>query len=188
MSNLTKRALEESAVKLLEERPLDKIKIKDITDDCGVTRNTFYYHFRDVYELLERIFESQADEILKKYDNTGDWKDVFLNLLEYLYEHRKMVYHVYYSVRHEDLEIYIYKVVGNYALRIIEMQEDGIYIEDRVKTIVADFYRNAFVGATIQWIRDNMRDKPSDLAKLYGSMFKGTVREAVESARKVTEK
>lgn len=186
MSNLTEKALESSVIRFLEERPLDRITIKDITDDCGVTRNTFYYHFRDVYDLLECIFEKQADEILRGYNSTGEWKDVFLNLLEYLYEHRKMIYHVYCSVRHEDLEMYLYRVAGEYALRVIEMQESETQLDEDVKTLVADFYKNAFVGAIIQWIRGNMRQKPSDLAEIYEAMFKGTIKSALESAERVS--
>lgn len=55
MADLTRRALAESVTELLNEKPLDKIKIKDITDRCGVTRNTFYYHFQDIYDLLSWI-------------------------------------------------------------------------------------------------------------------------------------
>ena len=56
MSNLTCKALAAAAVSLLEERPLDKITVRDITDRCGLTRNTFYYHFQDIYDLLGYIF------------------------------------------------------------------------------------------------------------------------------------
>ena len=56
MSELTKRAIQESFKKLLSNQPLDKITVKNITDDCGVNRNTFYYHYSDIYQLLEEIF------------------------------------------------------------------------------------------------------------------------------------
>ena len=47
MSQITKRALAESLKKLLLEKPLDRITVSDITEDCGVSRMTFYYHFKD---------------------------------------------------------------------------------------------------------------------------------------------
>ena len=53
MSNLTKKALRETMIKALNERPLDKIKVKELVEECGVNRNTFYYHYKDIYELLE---------------------------------------------------------------------------------------------------------------------------------------
>ncbi|MDK2961900.1 MAG: hypothetical protein PWP20_1026 [Eubacteriaceae bacterium] len=53
MSNTTKRALEASLKNLLLKKPLDKITISDIANDCGISRMTFYYHFKDIYDLVE---------------------------------------------------------------------------------------------------------------------------------------
>lgn len=54
MSELTKRAIQESFKKLLSNQPLDKITVKNITDDCGVNRNTFYYHYSDILSASRR--------------------------------------------------------------------------------------------------------------------------------------
>ena len=51
MTNATKLALEESLKRLLLKKPLDKITINDLTTDCGISRMTFYYHFKDIYDL-----------------------------------------------------------------------------------------------------------------------------------------
>ena len=53
MSNMTKRALAFSLKKLLAQSPLDKITVQNIVDDAEVSRKTFYYHFQDIYDLLE---------------------------------------------------------------------------------------------------------------------------------------
>ena len=53
MSNTTKQALEASLKRMLLQKPLDKITIRDITEDCGVSRMAFYYHFKDIYDLVE---------------------------------------------------------------------------------------------------------------------------------------
>ena len=55
MSTITKRALEASLKKLVKTKPLNKITVSDITDDCGINRMTFYYHFKDIYDLVEWI-------------------------------------------------------------------------------------------------------------------------------------
>lgn len=187
-SKLTKRALAASIATLLEKKPLDRITIKDITDECGVTRNTFYYHFQDVYDLLSYIFREQADMMLREYAGGEDWKDFFLNILTYLNENRKMIENVYYSIRQEELEAYIKKVVGMYALQIIEIQNKGTEVNELAKKTVADFYQNAFVGATLQWIKEGMKTEPELLADLYDSMFQGTVKAAIASAERVMAK
>ena len=55
MPQFTKYALENSLKKLLLQKPLNKITINDITEDCGINRMTFYYHFRDIYDLVEWV-------------------------------------------------------------------------------------------------------------------------------------
>ena len=64
MSQVTKRALEASLKKLLLEKPLHKITVSDITDDCGINRMTFYYHFKDIYDLVEWSCQEDASRAL----------------------------------------------------------------------------------------------------------------------------
>lgn len=68
MSNITKRALEDSLKHLLLKKPVNKITINDITEDCGVNRATFYYHFQDIYALIEWSCEEDSRKALS--DNT----------------------------------------------------------------------------------------------------------------------
>ena len=64
MSEITKRAFASSLKKMLAKRPLEKIRVIDITEDCGVNRQTFYYHFKDIYDLLEWVYTNEATKAL----------------------------------------------------------------------------------------------------------------------------
>lgn len=48
-----KEAFAESLKKMLEKKAFNHISIKDIAEDCGVSRQAFYYHFKDIYDLAE---------------------------------------------------------------------------------------------------------------------------------------
>ena len=63
MTHFTSKAIEESFIRLLNGRPLDKITIKDIVDGCGISRNTFYYHFQDITALLEHILNADVEQV-----------------------------------------------------------------------------------------------------------------------------
>ena len=65
--NITKRAIQEAFLAVLNEKPLGKITVKDITDRCGINRNTFYYHYQDIPALLEEICQNQVEDIISKY-------------------------------------------------------------------------------------------------------------------------
>ena len=73
MSQTTKRALEASLKKLLLQKPLNKITINDITEDCGVNRMTFYYHFKDIYDLVDWILVEDASKILEGRQSFETW-------------------------------------------------------------------------------------------------------------------
>ena len=63
MPSFTKRAIVESFLHVAAKKPLDKITVRDIVDDCGVNRNTFYYYFQDVYAVLEEICHGVFDRL-----------------------------------------------------------------------------------------------------------------------------
>ena len=73
MSQTTKRALEASLKKLLLQKPLNKITINDITEDCGVNRMTFYYHFKDIYDLVDWIMVEDARQAMEDWKDIDDW-------------------------------------------------------------------------------------------------------------------
>ena len=68
MANKTKHAIKEALVRLLDDRPFDKISVRDLVDECGISRNTFYYHYHDVYEVLEDIFEEETGKTIGDAD------------------------------------------------------------------------------------------------------------------------
>ena len=78
MSQMTKNALADSLKALLEFRPVDKITISDITDDCGVNRMTFYYHFQDIYDLLEWSWIREANKVLNGKKTYDTWQQLSL--------------------------------------------------------------------------------------------------------------
>ena len=67
VTSLTKRAIRASFLKLLNERPLNKITVKDIVEDCGINRNSFYYHYTDIPALAEEIVKDEAARIVQEY-------------------------------------------------------------------------------------------------------------------------
>ena len=70
MPPFTKYALEASLKHLLAQKPLNKITINDITEDCGINRMTFYYHFKDIYDLVEWSCLEDARKALEGNANT----------------------------------------------------------------------------------------------------------------------
>ena len=66
MQNTTKQALEAALKNMLLKKPLDKITIQDLTSDCGISRMAFYYHFKDIYDLVEWACYEDAAKALQE--------------------------------------------------------------------------------------------------------------------------
>lgn len=185
MSKLTEKALMWALTELLEEKPMSKITIKEITDRCGLTRNTFYYHYHDIYELIAKYFADEASRLLERYIDDQDWEGGFLEGLNFLYENSKIIRHIYVSVSRPEVDRYVNEIVYNHALTIIKKEASKKEYSEETIALVADFYKNAVVGAVMSWIERGMKEKPEELATLYNGLFTGTLYNALESVEQV---
>ena len=146
MSEITKRALASSLKKLLNEKPLDKITVIDIAEDCGVNRQTFYYHFQDIYDLLEWYFASEASEALLGKKSYDTWQQGFLQTFQWVQKNRSLVLNAYRSVSREQMERYLYEVTMKLLIDVVEEQAAGLSVRAEDKPLIASFYKFAFVG------------------------------------------
>lgn len=178
MSMTTKQALAESFKKLMTKRRLEKITVKDIVEDCGVNRQTFYYHFHDIYDLMEWIFLDAADTMAEHLDY-GDWTTGLETLMDYLEENRILVLNAYHSVSHEVLADYIKKIIRPYVLRVVQTQAAGMDapVPEEDVDFVTDIFNLAASGLIMEWIGRRM--KPADTtARIhkFRSAMSGSVR------------
>ena len=164
MSQTTKRALEASLKKLLLEKPLNKITINDITEDCGVNRMTFYYHFKDIYDLVDWILTEDATKAMEGCQSFDTWTEAFL---------------VYRSVGREQVEQYLYKLLDPMLKEFADRECRDITVQDDDKQFVVDFYKYALVGVVLEWIRRDMKTEPAVMVERMGRMLQGDLRRAL---------
>jgi len=159
MSLSTKRALAESFEKLLSKRSFDKITVKDIVEDCGVNRQTFYYHFHDVYDLIEWIFQDAAENINASTLDYDDWTSGLEILMEFLQQNRTLILNAYNSISHEVVGNYIKQGLRPYCAAIVEHQASEMTQPVRAedKTYVIELLTLAATGIVTQWIGQQMR-------------------------------
>ena len=104
MSQFTKRALEDSLKHLLLQKPLNKITINDIAEDCGINRMTFYYHFKDIYDLVEWACLEDAQRALDGKKSYETWQQGFVQIFRAVQENKPFVMNVYRCVSREQVE------------------------------------------------------------------------------------
>ena len=183
MSQVTKRALEASLKHLLLQKPLNKITINDIAEDCGINRMTFYYHFRDIYDLVEWACQEDARRILDGKRTYTTWQEGFRRILDGLIDNRPFILNVYRSVRREQVETFLFQVTHGLLMGVVEELDPRGEVREEDKAFLADFYKYAFVGLVLDWIRTGMKGEPAELARRVELVVSGSFAQALERLR-----
>ena len=177
MSVLTERALAASLRKLLEKKTLDKITVKDITDDCGVNRQTFYYHFHDVYDLVGWIFTEEAKKYLSEDIDGSNWKANVRKITQRLIIDKNFVMNIFFSVNRRQLEKFMQNLVRPAFFTLSEeiIEENNIKIEKEDYDFVVDLYTFGLVGILTEWLADGMKEGYLDKLDKFLYMVDGTM-------------
>ena len=183
MSQTTKRALEASLKSLLLKKPLDKITISDIAEDCGISRMTFYYHFKYIYDLVEWVCAEDAARALDGKKTCDTWEEGLLNIFDAVLENKPFILNVYRSANREQVETYLYKVIHPLIIGVIEEKAQGIPLRDADKDFIANFYKYAFVGFLLAWINNGLKEDPKQLVDRLSLLIHGSISTAVERFR-----
>ena len=180
MSEITKRALEDSLKKLLLVKPLNKITINDIAEDCGVNRMTFYYHFKDIYDLVEWSCVEDASKALQNYKTYDTWEQGFVKIFYAVKENKPFVMNVYRCVSREQVETYLAPLVDNLLMGVVDEQSGDLVVREDDKKFVAKIYSYIFVGIMLEWIAADMSGEPEVIVEKLATVIHGDVRSALE--------
>ena len=179
MSQITKRALEQSLKNLLLKKPLTKITVSDIADDCGINRMTFYYHFKDIYDLVEWSCLEDAKRALDEKKTYETWQQGLLQIFEAVEENKPFILNVYRCIHREEVEKYLQPLVDQLILRVINEETGNMTIRDEDKQFIAQIYSYIFIGLMLDWIKDDMREDPQPLVDRLARLIKGSMSEAL---------
>lgn len=175
MSQVTKRALEQSLKNLLLKKPLTKITVGDITDDCGINRMPFYYHFKDIYDLVEWSCLEDAKRALDEKKTYDTWQQGLLQIFKAVQENKPFILNVYRCVHREQVEKYLQPLVDQLLLNVINEEAAGITVRDEDKQFIAQVYSYMFIGLMLDWIKDDMREDPQQIVEKLSKLIKGSV-------------
>lgn len=183
MSQVTKRALEQSLKNLLLKKPLTKITISDITEDCGINRMTFYYHFKDIYDLVEWACLEDAKRALDEKKTYDTWQQGLLQIFEAVQENKPFILNVYRCVHREQVEKYLQPLVDQLMLDVIQEESASMVIREEDKQFIAEIYAYIFIGVMLDWIKDDMREAPQEIVARLVKLLRGSVTAALRRFR-----
>jgi len=157
MTSPAREAIKRSFLRLLEERPLRDITVKDIVRDCGVNRNSFYYHFKDIPALLEEIITDCADDIIAAQGPALTLADCLETAARFALARRQAVLHINQSAHRRLFEECLMdvcrRVVEGYAAAAI----GSVPIRPEDREILIRFYQCECFGQVMEWLNSGMR-------------------------------
>ena len=160
MAHLTEAAIQDAFLKLLSEQPFDKITVTQLVDECQITRRTFYYHYSDLYELLD----------------TGSWEECMISASRFAREHKRAVYHIYTSSHRLELEKHVDRISGEMMRSYVEAQAHGLRVSEADKKLVCDLYRFGITDIFYEWLENGMKEDLEAQIRRLSLLFTGNIR------------
>ena len=157
MTSSTKESLAAALKQMLSVKPIEKITVKDLVEICGVNRQTFYYHFDDVYDLLEWVFEEDANRVLPHEVVYEHWREDVKLFFTYLRDNSSFALNIYNSQSRTYMLRYykrrLQSCIRSFAVIVCENRN----IDRADFEFVVELYANLIVGIISQWLDRGMQ-------------------------------
>lgn len=156
MPGFTKEIIAKTLRELLEEKPMSKITVKDIVERCGINRNTFYYHFRDIPDVVEYTLEKKWDEILESPQEKASILECMEEIAGMVRDNRKLMLNMYRSVKRDTFLRYMDKAAVYIIQEYFYKNSDQFHLDQEEIQILIKYYKCLFIGILIEWLEHNL--------------------------------
>ena len=155
----TKKTLAEALKRAMKAKPLSKITVSEIINDCGVNRKTFYYHFEDIYALLKWMLEQEAIEVVKKFDLLVNPEEALAFVIDYVDTNKHIINCAYDSMGRDEMKRFFLTDLYGVVRSIIDSVagEIGAAVDDDFKDFMTTFYTEALAGMLINYFQGSER-------------------------------
>lgn len=180
MANATKHLLADSLKDMLAIKTIDKIAIKEICENCNVNRQTFYYNFRDIYDLVEWILDDDLETLVDNKTTYETWQLGIRAVFDYARENQYFVLNVFHSISLSVLRKYLKSRCKPIILKMIEDRESGQNLSEESKDFVADFYSAQIISIAYEWIESGMSNEYEEKLKKTEQLIAGSMDYVIE--------
>lgn len=177
-SHQTKHLIEQTFLSLLSRKPLGEITVKDLTTAADVNRNTFYYYYKNIPDLIESIIKNFVDNILAKHPPTYDsFEDCLLVAINFAKENRESVYHIYNSANRSIFERYLWKICDYTVTTYINsFPKNNPKISQEELDLLIDILKFESFGFTMNWIAKGMPEGVAEKINRLSASIKNQIR------------
>lgn len=173
-SNITKNALAVSMKKLMEKKPFSKISVGDICEDCGMNRKSFYYHFRDKYDLVNWIFYVDFIERMDWSSCRNEW-DMLEALCSHFYRERLFYQNALQVEGQNSFREYFCGMLRP----VLMLLTQNLVEEGRKKDFYIAFLCEGVLGELVYWLREGSKITPEEFVEDLHDISLGLARKII---------
>ena len=163
MADFTSKEIKRTFLRLLEERSYSEITVKELIDECGISRSTFYYHFQDIPSLMEEIVQDGMNEILRKYPTVDSLDRCLDALTEMVLSRRRINLHVFRSANRETLERSMLRACELFVTRYADTLTGEHALPERARALMVQHYKCLLFGMLVDWLENGLKpEKAAD--------------------------
>lgn len=166
--------------------PFNKITIELLTQQAQVTRNTFYYHFEDLFALLEWTFQREiVDQLSENYLRVNRWQDGYRLILTYIADNRELCLKTFHSLARDILENTLYDVASKMVNAVV-LDVDA-HVQPMLRDAIVNFFGWALVMQLVQWLANGLAEPQEAVVKRAELVLDGSVANAIQNGQKFTD-
>lgn len=189
MAKQTQKFIMSTFMQLLEGESLDKITVRDIVEECEINRNTFYYHYSDIYDLLDDVFRVETEKFMSEdVDENTTFGEEYERAACFVLKYKKAILHIYDSKKRDVLQNYLETLAFSFISRFVKKEADGYGLPDEDIDYITGFYTHAIVGNTVGWIKRKLPSGQEKFIARTAGTFNATVKDMIRQCLEERQK
>lgn len=172
--NRTKKELDDALRQLLECKPLDQIRVRELTEKCAIRRQSFYYHFPDVYALFRWSLEQERERVMARQKDFLAWQQVLRDLLEYTAENQGY----YRAILENQGRASLREVLDAPLSQMLQTTQDyyqsrcGAVREPETEAVQRACWETILLTMIESWVQQDLKQSPEDMIALLESIIR----------------
>lgn len=163
----TKKLIRESLIKLLEEKPINKITVTELCTECQINRATFYRYYEDVYDLLDQLEKQLVLELksgIQLTRNDYTISGFTEEILEVLLRNKELSRMLFNERSGKDFLRDILEIAHNKCME--EWKRSDKDIPKNKIDYLCTFITGGTIGILNEWMTNDFKETPREIAEL----------------------
>lgn len=181
-SQRTKELLAASLKKKMARKSLSKITVTELVKDCGLNRRTFYYHFKDIYDLAAWMLKTDTADFVELCSSTKTWEEGVRAVLYYIKDNKDICLYSMDELGRDILQQFFYRAVYEHVHKLLDEVRAGRYVDEKLMDFMVGYYTLSFAANVIGWISAGMKPSPEEIVSLMSLVIAGSVDKSMDNA------